>query len=41
MINKNMNLHMHRTQIQGIIEYFDNTVNIEPVRAIHTYYVDI
>ena len=28
---------MHRTQIQGKIEYVDNTVNTEPVRDIYTY----
>ena len=28
---------MHITQIQGKIEYVDNTMNTEPVRAIDTY----
>ena len=41
MINTKMDLFMHRTQIQGRIEYVDNTVNTEPRRAIAAYYEEI
>ena len=37
LINTNMNLFMHRMHIQGRIEYVENTVNIEPGRAIDIY----
>ena len=33
----NMNLHMNRTFIQGIIYYVDNTMNTEPGIDIDTY----
>ena len=34
MIITKMNIHMHRTHVQGIIEYDKNAVNIEPGRVI-------
>ena len=37
MINVKTNIHMHRTHIQGIIEYVDNNVNTEPGRDMETY----
>ena len=41
MINTNMNLCIHRTQIQGRIEYVDNTLNKEPGRAIEIYHGEL
>ena len=36
-IYTNMNLRMHITHIQEIIEYNDNNTNEEPGRVIETY----
>ena len=37
MINMRMNLRIHRTQIRGIIEYVESTVNTEPGKDIEKY----